>query len=405
MINPKIAEDDVRMMDESIRDLFSRIQDGRTAAEVVCTDYAAVFSASREEAFVFTQDLLSARKDYDLKKETAMRELPEQYLKDFILSLYSDPSYTLCQRYQILAMAKAYFLKISCISLGDALLQEELGLSFETAILAVEAEFSDRMRHAPQASPQEAEALYEEVLLASETALVLPYPLEIAQTILDYTEENILTGEEKRSLEESHDRYLIYTYALYKAIRQGVLTLGPLPLPDDFIRSEELISYLAHEVLAISDLTGLIQDIRGGKTTLEKAQSVIRSLVSVLFAGTLAAGAAAILTGISILTAQAFLSLGVLTGSVILAGLAAFVLAESGRAVELAEYLWRNIRPRAVETCQAAARQIVVLFHRHSASGTQIRRSPADEEGNARMEGESLESHPADPEPTDYNPA
>ena len=159
MINPKIAEDDIRIIDEYIRDLFSQIQDGRTAEEAVCMDYSAVFGASREEAFVFTQDILSAKKDYDLKKEAAMRELPEQYLENFITSLYLNPSYTVCQKYQILAMAKAYFLKISCISLGDALLKDELSLSFETAILAVEAEFSDRMRHAPDASVQETEAL------------------------------------------------------------------------------------------------------------------------------------------------------------------------------------------------------------------------------------------------------
>mgnify|MGYP005783803443 FL=1 len=363
MINPKIAEDDIRIIDEYIRDLFSQIQDGRTAEEAVCMDYSAVFGASREEAFVFTQDILSAKKDYDLKKEAAMRELPEQYLENFITSLYLNPSYTVCQKYQILAMAKAYFLKISCISLGDALLKDELGLSFETAILAVEAEFSDRMRHAPEASVQETEALYEEVLLASEAALVLPYPLEIAQTILEYTEENILTAEEQLSLEKKRDMYLIYTYALYKAVRLGVLVPEGLPLSDDPSCLEALITYLSHEVLAMSDLTGLIQEIRGGRTTLEKVQSVIRVLVSILFGGMLAAAAAAVLTGVSVLAAEAWLSFGVLTGTAILTGLAAFCAAEQERAAELVEYLCLNVNPRVVEACQIAARRIRQFFH------------------------------------------
>lgn len=362
MINPKIAEEDIRIIDEYIRDLFDQIQDGRTAEQAVCMDYSAVFGKNSEESFVFVQDILTAKKEYELHKETALRELPEQYLEQFIAEQISNPDYTVSQKYQILAMAKAYFLKISCISLGDALLKDELGLSFETAMLAVEAEFSDRMRHAAAATGDEVDALYEEVILASEAALVLPYPLEIAQTISDYIEENILDEKEKESLAKRRDMYLIYTYAVYKAIKLNTLTMKDMEMLNEPEFAGDLLSYLTTRVLAMSDLCELVQEIRGGKTSLEKAQSVIRILVSVLFGAGIACLSMAAVAGTAALIAELYLTAGAVAGTVTLGAVMASILVNADHIADFAVYLCENVEPRINASCQCAAKKLSALL-------------------------------------------
>ena len=263
-------------------------------------------------------------------------------------------------------MAKAYFLKISCISLGDALLKKELSLSFEEAMTGIQSEFSDRMNHASEASEAELEALYEEVLLASESALVMPHPVEMAQTVLDYLEQNLLTPEQQKTLEEKDSRYLLYTYALYKAVSLGTLTMRDLEELKAPEFTEELLSFLSCEVLAISDLAELVQDIRGGRTSLEKAQSIISTLVSVLFGAAIAGFSVAAAAGTAALIAEAYLSFGVLAGTVTFAGIFAALLANAENISDFAEYLFHTARPQAIEACQIAAKRLAALCARHA---------------------------------------